>query len=240
MQPDPLSVLASDPSNPQSLNLYSYVQNDPVNNIDPSGLLVVFCHSEFVEGKGNTDPGSWVTTCEVIWGGGPGGGGTGTGDVWVNGGDLGSVTIKATNTLKGCLKDANDLYKSDAKDIRGRYNLMEHILPQSQDMKKEIAEIGLTTAFIEYVRGNGSPSMSSIKDFVGRAVVSPHSVRAEAKGLGKAVGLGAAAWYGAQIAINMYYNWDKIKKQYNNYDEETRELNSSYKAAIDDCYKNYG
>ena len=38
MQPDPLSVLASDPSNPQSLNLYSYVQNDPVNYIDPEGL----------------------------------------------------------------------------------------------------------------------------------------------------------------------------------------------------------
>lgn len=38
MQADPLSLGASDLSNPQSLNLYSYVQNDPVNNIDPEGL----------------------------------------------------------------------------------------------------------------------------------------------------------------------------------------------------------
>ena len=38
MQPDPLGLGASDATNPQSLNLYSYVQNDPINLIDPSGL----------------------------------------------------------------------------------------------------------------------------------------------------------------------------------------------------------
>lgn len=40
MQPDPLMLGASDLSNPQSLNLYSYVQNDPINATDPSGLFL--------------------------------------------------------------------------------------------------------------------------------------------------------------------------------------------------------
>jgi RHS repeat-associated protein len=38
MQPDPLGLGASDLSSPQSLNLYSYVGNDPINAVDPSGL----------------------------------------------------------------------------------------------------------------------------------------------------------------------------------------------------------
>ncbi len=38
MQPDPLSLGAADATNPQSLNLYSYVQNDPMNFVDPTGL----------------------------------------------------------------------------------------------------------------------------------------------------------------------------------------------------------
>ncbi len=41
MQADPLSLGASDLSNPQSLNLYSYVKNDPVNYIDPEGLNLI-------------------------------------------------------------------------------------------------------------------------------------------------------------------------------------------------------
>ena len=38
LQADPLGLGASDLTNPQSLNLYGYVQNDPVNFVDPSGL----------------------------------------------------------------------------------------------------------------------------------------------------------------------------------------------------------
>jgi RHS repeat-associated protein len=37
-QVDPLGQLTSSPANPQSLNLYSYVGNDPVNAVDPTGL----------------------------------------------------------------------------------------------------------------------------------------------------------------------------------------------------------
>ena len=47
MQPDPLGLGAADTSNPQSLNRYSYVENDPMNSVDPSGLLLVrFCTAD--------------------------------------------------------------------------------------------------------------------------------------------------------------------------------------------------
>jgi RHS repeat-associated protein len=38
LQPDPAGMAASSLGNPQSLNLYAYVDNDPTNSIDPSGL----------------------------------------------------------------------------------------------------------------------------------------------------------------------------------------------------------
>lgn len=38
MQPDPLGIAAASLANPQSLNMYSYVGNDPVNVTDPLGL----------------------------------------------------------------------------------------------------------------------------------------------------------------------------------------------------------
>jgi hypothetical protein len=38
MSPDPSMLEFADPTNPQSLNLYSYVLNNPLVNIDPDGL----------------------------------------------------------------------------------------------------------------------------------------------------------------------------------------------------------
>jgi RHS repeat-associated protein len=38
MQVDPVWIRAANLTNPQSLNLYAYVSNDPINNIDPTGL----------------------------------------------------------------------------------------------------------------------------------------------------------------------------------------------------------
>jgi len=37
-QVDPAEIAAVNPSAPQSLNMYSYTRNDPINNLDPSGL----------------------------------------------------------------------------------------------------------------------------------------------------------------------------------------------------------
>jgi RHS repeat-associated protein len=38
LSPDPSQLFYADPTNPQSLNLYSYAQNNPLKNIDPTGL----------------------------------------------------------------------------------------------------------------------------------------------------------------------------------------------------------
>ena len=38
LSPDPSQLYYADPTNPQSLNLYSYGQNNPLINIDPTGL----------------------------------------------------------------------------------------------------------------------------------------------------------------------------------------------------------
>lgn len=42
MSPDPSGLVYADPSNPQSLNLYSYVMNNPLTNVDPDGLDCVY------------------------------------------------------------------------------------------------------------------------------------------------------------------------------------------------------
>jgi RHS repeat-associated protein len=59
-QPDPYDG-SYDPSNPQSLNRYAYVQNDPVNLVDPSGLLP--CYDAWCGSSGGSG-----------WGGGYSGG----------------------------------------------------------------------------------------------------------------------------------------------------------------------
>lgn len=42
LSPDPSGLSAVDPSNPQSWNRYAYVLNNPLSNIDPSGLECVW------------------------------------------------------------------------------------------------------------------------------------------------------------------------------------------------------
>jgi hypothetical protein len=42
MSPDPSGLEFADPTNPQSFNLYSYAQNNPLTNTDPTGLDCVY------------------------------------------------------------------------------------------------------------------------------------------------------------------------------------------------------
>ena len=42
LSPDPSGLYYADPTNPQSLNLYSYARNNPLKNTDPTGLDCVW------------------------------------------------------------------------------------------------------------------------------------------------------------------------------------------------------
>src|SRR5271156_3329106 len=42
LSPDPSGLYYADPANPQSLNLYSYAQNNALSNTDPTGLDCVY------------------------------------------------------------------------------------------------------------------------------------------------------------------------------------------------------
>jgi RHS repeat-associated protein len=73
-QADPLGMGAASLADPQSLNLYSYVRNDPVNFVDPTGLLMsLFPWDD--GGFGGGGGGGWFG----------GGGWGGWGEVWRGG-----------------------------------------------------------------------------------------------------------------------------------------------------------
>ena len=66
--PDPAGLLAAQPGNPQSWNLYSYVMNNPLIYVDPNGLDCVSAtddHKGAVDHNGNAEAcgtagGTWV------------------------------------------------------------------------------------------------------------------------------------------------------------------------------------
>jgi RHS repeat-associated protein len=60
MSPDPLGPWVADASDPQSWNMYAYARNNPLTNIDPSGLDCVYFNDagngvESVDHNSNSD-----------------------------------------------------------------------------------------------------------------------------------------------------------------------------------------
>jgi RHS repeat-associated protein len=79
-QPDPYDG-SFNPSDPESFNRYSYVQNNPINFVDPSGLNEIDIGSFSVDVRGSDGVNSFLWAY-LFWspsGGGGGGGGTGSG-----------------------------------------------------------------------------------------------------------------------------------------------------------------
>ncbi|MBO0798681.1 MAG: RHS repeat-associated core domain-containing protein, partial [Blastocatellia bacterium] len=76
MQPDPVGIGSAKLTDPQTLNRYAYVKNDPINKVDPLGLL--FAEEDDFEIEGGGGGGGWYIQ------GDPGGAGT---VQWVNSGD---------------------------------------------------------------------------------------------------------------------------------------------------------
>ncbi|MEK6303250.1 MAG: RHS repeat-associated core domain-containing protein [Acidobacteriota bacterium] len=64
-------------NNPQSLNRYAYVQNGPINSIDPLGLCL--CANYYDEGRNLRWTDCWLCNAKTKAGGGGGGGGRGGG-----------------------------------------------------------------------------------------------------------------------------------------------------------------
>ena len=98
LQPDPLGVGAANPAKPQSFNRYSYVGNDPVNFVDPSGMFMIpgICVPILAKGEDGQ-----IEVIDYFCGGGED---TGGGD---DSGDSGGADVTCTIELRGRETDLN-------------------------------------------------------------------------------------------------------------------------------------
>jgi RHS repeat-associated protein len=126
-QVDPIGMAAVSLSDSQSLNMYSYVQNDPVNFTDPTGLTMSFCSAEFSFSDCGGDGGFWGGS-----GGGGGGGGGGFGDdVAKYNRDFAGVPAHARGAYAdylGRLQNTMDANRARSALDSGNYGLLASIL----------------------------------------------------------------------------------------------------------------
>jgi RHS repeat-associated protein len=118
LQPDPLGIGASRVTEPQSLNLYSFVSNDPKNSSDPLGLVsrceqYIMDHpGEYITCVGDTGPAGSSQLFEEADGGTPIGGPPNVPDLPGGGGGGGGGTQQqataksATQSLADCRNQA--------------------------------------------------------------------------------------------------------------------------------------
>ena len=161
MQPDPLGLGAADMSDPQSLNLYSYVQNDPVNFIDPSGLNLEYPGGKVCFRLHYSNP----VTEEEYWGewmclggssGYSGGGGVTGGIDFSGGGQQGQNQQNKYDQkkLEDCGNQASSTMMDRDKAINAKYDAIS-ILPTKHDVG-ESATGGLITGAIKFASSAGS------------------------------------------------------------------------------------
>jgi RHS repeat-associated protein len=123
-QPDPYAGSYS-LTDPQSFNRYAYVQNDPVNFVDPSGLNAS-CSAEFSYADCGGDEGFWGGR-----GGSGGGGGGFGGDVARYNRDFGGMPSNVASALAGYLgrlQNTMDANRARSALNSGNYGLLESIL----------------------------------------------------------------------------------------------------------------
>jgi RHS repeat-associated protein len=105
--PDPAGLAAVDPSNPQSWNRYAYVQDNPIGQIDPSGLVCNgvnnFMWDPLADGLGmftpqdcNESGGTWGST-----------GSSGSSGFLAGGGDPGGGQGPSGGSMPGCTPAAD-------------------------------------------------------------------------------------------------------------------------------------
>ncbi|MBL8167034.1 MAG: RHS domain-containing protein, partial [Acidobacteria bacterium] len=111
MQPDPLGLAAADLADPQSLNRYSYVGNDPANFVDPSGLLRIIIWGVACVESGGTRTCEYYVQEIIDFGGGFGLLG------WGYGGSGQGGDVKPISPIP--LKDIVDEAKQALKDPNG-------------------------------------------------------------------------------------------------------------------------
>ncbi|MBK7704825.1 MAG: hypothetical protein IPJ30_03385 [Acidobacteria bacterium] len=126
--PDPYNGSAS-VGNPQSWNRYSYVESQPTNYVDPSGLLEMVCGWRVVTGTGVCVDGNCETSVQyafVCWFEGGGGGRRVPGDIVISGG--GHYDPKRTKDLPTTKSnDCGDLEQNIIAVLEGKVRLKEAI-----------------------------------------------------------------------------------------------------------------